>query len=213
MTIRVSRTATCPWFQAADALEAFAFEWPLVPDRTLECTVARKLVRVVSTYRTTVHEDDAIYMERRLADVEDARIAFHDALFVSEVLGVQRAGFATEMLRRCIPYYRRIEIRSVIIPSAVEAGRLVWPKFGFRPAADISARFAKFVADLHIRRVGTPLPDSVPTAGPAILRFRGEYGLAVGALALQTFPGLVLELDLLDPGTVDSLNDRGIIVP
>lgn len=149
-------------------------------------------------------------MERRLAEAGDERIAFHDALFVSQALNAQGCGFATEMLRRCIPYYHRVGIRRVLIPSAVEAGRIVWPKFGFRPSEVVSAAFARYVADLHEAKLGTALVQPVPSDGPGLLDFRGSYGFAIGRLALQTFSVLTLELDLADPGTIRSLKKRGI---
>ena len=200
----------CTWFPLGTANEVFAFKWPPFGDISVQYTTSPDLVRVVTIYRETGRAVDAIYMERRLADVDGERIAFHDALFVSEVLRAQQCGFATEMLRRCIPYYGHLGIRRVIIPSAVEAGRIVWPKFGFRPSELANASFSEYVAALHKAKLGTELDEPVPHNGPGLLDFRGSYGFAIGRLALQTFSGLTLELDLTDQDTIRCLKERGI---
>jgi hypothetical protein len=200
----------CTWFGVGTAGEVFAFKWPPFGDVSVQYTISPDLVHIITTYRETGHAVDAIYMERRLADVDGERIAFHDALFVSEALRAQQCGFATEMLRRCIPYYGRLGIRRVMIPLAVEAGRIVWPKFGFRPSELISASFSEYLAALHKSKLGTELDQPVPRNGPGLLDFRGSYGFAIGRLALQTFSGLTLELDLADPDTIRSLKERGI---
>jgi GNAT superfamily N-acetyltransferase len=208
----VTELGRCPWFNIDDALPAFAFAWyPYAVSVT--CSIQPELVTVETVYLDEADSETAIHMIRRLADIDDTRIAFHDALFVSAALNAQRRGFATEMLRQCVSYYRSIGVDRVIIPSAVEAGRTVWPKFGFRPTAQIAARFADFAAEVHLRKTGERLSLVLPACGPDILQFCGEYGLPVGQLALGAFSPLTLELDLTDPSTVDFLGKRGITVP
>jgi hypothetical protein len=170
-------------------------------------------VTIESRYGGDEFDEPVIYSNRTLLDDGTRIVALHNAMFLSEEFQAQSSGYATEMLRRCVPFYHSKGIRLVIVPAAVMAGRTVWPKFGFRVAEELADGFRAHLRALHEGKLGSEFTGAIPVAGEALLALHGAHNAPIGRMALRTYDVLTLELDLDDPSALESLRKRGILVP
>ncbi len=201
-----------PWFDQQRLSDVFAFPWP--PWEARACIVSEdaSYVTIESRYSGNTGQTPVIQSVRTILQDMDQIVVLHEALFLSEESGAQSSGYATEMLRRCLPFYRSVGARLVIIPAAVMAGRTAWPKFGFRIADEVADGFRAHLRALHEQKLGLAFQGEVPLEGEALIALQGAYDSPIGRMALRTFDALTLELDLESPTALESLKRRGIVV-
>ncbi|HEY0396388.1 MAG TPA: hypothetical protein VGD01_18070 [Candidatus Elarobacter sp.] len=202
------------WGTAAALTDAFAFPWPpcVLPAVNVK-HASRDLLEFEITWRWHGIAAPAIFVSRRLVQrPAGSAIAFHDACFVTKTLPVPH-GFATEMLRRCIPFYRASQIRTIAISAAVMDGRVVWPRFGFSVTAEHGEAVRTTVRNIVRRKLGRAYDTAVPSFGPDLLALGTPEGIPIGLMALMEVPSLSLFLDLEDRRAVRCLQKRGLIAP
>ena len=138
---------------------------------------------------------------RRIEQAADGLAAIH----VSFVLfddpphprtSFQRHGIARRSMRRAVGLYDLLGVRRIAV-AATNAGRLVWPKFGFALTARARDEFVALVDAQYRHRFGKPCRDPVPRSGRELVDFE-VHGHRLAETVLRTRPAWEMELDLTD---------------
>ena len=204
------------WFDAARFRQAFVIEpaglplaetfysaVPLPPgeglgvDVTVECTDDRGDLRV--------------QLWRRIETVGGVLVATHAVFAVHDdpshpSIRFQRQGIARRSFRRALALYDDLGVRRVVL-AATNAGRYVWPKFGFRLQAGARTEFVSVVRAEYRRVFGQELTDAIPDSGRRLVELRqGHYPL--GMVALGARSAWNMQLDLTDSRSRSILDEE-----
>jgi GNAT superfamily N-acetyltransferase len=206
----MQETTLPTWFVQADADAAFGLDFPPIE---FELTYSPEPYDGIKVQLYGWHnEEQVVLAQRRIATVDDQRLAFHDVFLISGERGFQKRGLATQMLAKCLPYYRTLGIRYVIIPETMPDGRKVWPKFGFVLLDELKQIYVEGVMDVYARKTGDALePGSIPT-GCDFHPFGLPLVTSLSTIALIEMEEVGYSLDLENGETVECLSRRNIKV-
>lgn len=139
---------------------------------------------------------------RRIHQAEDGLVAIHVSFTLFDdpphpLVSFQRHGISRRSMRRAVALYDVLGVHRVDI-AAVDAGRLVWPKFGFTLTAQTYRELITIVNAEHRRLFGKPCLETIPRSGRQLIDFEvGGYRLA--EMALRARAAWAMQLDLTDP--------------
>lgn len=194
------------WFDAARFRDAFVLEpagLPLAETRysatPLPCNEGRGVD--VQVECTDDRGDLRAEMWRRIEEIDGHLVATHVVLSIIDTpphpaARFQGHGIARRSMRRTISLYDELAVRQIVL-AATNAGRLVWPKFGFQLAPDDRKAFVAAVQAEHRRAFGCDFATPIPGTGRDLVELRSE-SVALGRAALETRPFWAMKLDLTD---------------
>ncbi len=196
------------WFDPQAFRDAFTIEpcgLPLIETQYRVVPLDPKDGDGVDVFQEYVDDNRVYRVEtyRRIRDIGATKIATHAAFYVLDdpphrSCSFQRHGIAKRALHRLLPLYDGLGV-SLIELAATQAGREVWPGFGFRIAPAERAHFERELNHMYYRSLGMmPAYRELPVAGPDIVGFRPD-GHAVGIAALRARAAWAMVLDLTDP--------------
>ncbi len=162
------------WFDAARFREAFVIEpagLPLAETRYVASPIPRtEGVGVDVVIECTDDRGDMrAELWRRIAQADDELVATHAVLTLHDdpphpSVHFQRHGIARRSLRRAVALYDDLGVRRIVL-AATNAGRYVWPKFGFDLQAGARAEFISLVRAEYRRVSGRDMTDALPQSG------------------------------------------------
>ena len=195
------------WFDAARFREAFVLEpagLPLAETRySVKPLAAHEGIGVdVIMEWTDDVGDPRAQVWRRIEESAEGLAAIHASFTLLDDpphprTSFQRHGIARRSMRRSLGLYDLLGVHRIGL-AATNAGRLVWPKFGFALTARAREEFVALVDVEHRRRFGKPCRDRVPHSGRGLVDF-AVAGYRLAEIALRARPAWEMELDLTDP--------------
>ncbi len=197
------------WFDAARFRAAFVLEpaglplaetrysaKPLPPNEGIGVDVVMEWTDDLGDLRAQVW--------RRIEPAADGLVAIHASFTLFDDpphprTSFQRHGIARRSMRRAVALYDLLGVRRIGLAPA-DAGRLVWPKFGFALTARARDEFVALVDVEHRRLFGKPRLEPIPLSGRRLVDFEVQ-GYRLAELVLRTRPAWEMELDLTDPAS------------
>jgi hypothetical protein len=195
------------WFDAARFREAFVLEpaglplaetlysaTPLPPQEGIGVDVQLEYVDDRGDVRAEIW--------RRIEEIDGQLVATHVAFTVIDYpphpkVRFQRRGIARRAMLRAIILYGELGVRGIGI-AATNAGRFVWPKFGFELTPHAYSEFIDLVDAEHRRLFGAPYAGTIARSGRHMLDFE-IAGRRLGESALRARPAWKMQLDLTSP--------------